>query len=153
MDATDLCFAGAAEQARLVAAGEVSSRELIEAALERIWQADPEVNAFRVVLAHRALTEADQADARRGAGDRRPLLGVPVAIKDDTDVAGEVTAWGSLSHGGPRERDADVVRALREAGAVVLGKTHVPELTIFPFTESLAFGATRNPWSLDHTPG
>jgi amidase len=153
MDATDLCFAGAAEQARLVAAGEVSSRELVEASLERIWQADPEVNAFRVVLAHRALTEADQADARRGAGDRRPLLGVPVAIKDDTDVAGEVTAWGSLSHGGPRERDADVVRALREAGAVVIGKTHVPELTIFPFTESLAFGATRNPWSLDHTPG
>jgi amidase len=97
--------------------------------------------------------EADQADARRGAGDRRPLLGVPVAIKDDTDVAGEVTAWGSLSHGGPRERDADVVRALREAGAIVIGKTHVPELTIFPFTESLAFGATRNPWSLDHTPG
>jgi amidase len=153
MDATDLCFAGAAEQARLVAAGEVSARELVEASLERIWQTDPDLNAFRVVLAHRALTEADQADARRGAGDRRPLLGVPVAIKDDTDVAGEVTAWGSLSHGGPKERDADVVRALREAGAIVIGKTHVPELTIFPFTESLAFGATRNPWSLDHTPG
>ncbi len=153
MDATDLCFAGAAEQARLVAAGEVSARELVEAALERIWQADPELNAFRVVLAHRALTEADQADARRGAGDRRPLLGVPVAIKDDTDVAGEVTAFGSLAHGGPRQRDADVVRALREAGAIVIGKTHVPELTMFPFTESLAFGATRNPWSLDHTTG
>jgi amidase len=102
MDATDLCFAGAAEQARLVAAGEVSARELVDASLERIWQADPELHAFRVVLAHRALTEADQAGARRGAGDRRPLLGVPVAIKDDTDVAGEVTAWGSLSHGGPR---------------------------------------------------
>jgi amidase len=153
MDATDLCFAGAAEQARLVAAGEVSARELVEASLERIWQTDPDLNAFRVVLAHRALTEADQADARRGAGDRRPLLGVPVAIKDDADVAGEVTAWGSLSHGGPKERDADVVRALRGAGAIVIGKTHVPELTIFPFTESLAFGATRNPWSLDHTPG
>jgi amidase len=153
MDATDLCFAGAAEQARLVAAGEVSARELVEASLERIWQVDPELNAFRVVLAHRALTEADQADARRGAGDRRPLLGVPVAIKDDTDVAGEVTAFGSLAHGGPQQRDADVVRALREAGAIIIGKTHVPELTIFPFTESLAFGATRNPWSLDHTPG
>jgi amidase len=153
MDATDLCFAGAAEQARLVAAGEVSARELVEASLERIWQTDPDLNAFRVVLAHRALTEADQADARRGAGDRRPLLGVPVAIKDDADVAGEVTAWGSLSHGGPKERDSDVVRALRGAGAIVIGKTHVPELTIFPFTESLAFGATRNPWSLDHTPG
>jgi amidase len=153
MDATDLCFAGAAEQARLVAAGDVSARELVDATLERIWQVDPELNAFRVVLAHRALTEADQADARRGAGDRRPLLGVPVAIKDDADVAGEVTAWGSLAHGGPQQRDSDVVRALREAGAIVIGKTHVPELTIFPFTESLAFGATRNPWSLDHTPG
>jgi amidase len=153
MDATDLCFAGAAEQARLVAAGEVSARELVEASLERIWRLDPDLNAFRVVFTERALAEADQADARRGAGDRRPLLGVPVAIKDDADVAGEITAWGSLSHGGPRERDADVVRALRGAGAVVIGKTHVPELTIFPFTESLAFGATRNPWSLDHTPG
>jgi amidase len=153
MDATELCFAGAAEQARLVAAGEVSARELVEASLERIWQVDPELNAFRVVLAHRALTEADQADARRGAGDRRPLLGVPVAIKDDTDVAGEVTAWGSLAHGGPVARDADVVRALREAGAIVIGKTNVPELMMFSFTESLAFGATRNPWSLDHTPG
>jgi amidase len=153
MDATDLCFAGAAEQARLVAAGEVSARELVEASLERIWQVDPDLNAFRVVLAHRALTEADQADARRGAGDRRPLLGVPVAIKDDTDVAGEVTAFGSLGHGEAPTRDADVVRALREAGAIVLGKTNVPELTMFPFTESLGYGATRNPWSLDHTPG
>jgi amidase len=153
MDATDLCFAGAAEQARLVAAGEVSARELVEAVLARIERVDPALNAFRVVFAERALIEADQAGARRGAGDTRPLLGVPIAIKDDTDVAGEVTAFGSLAHGGPPARDADVVRALREAGAIVVGKTHVPELTMFPFTESLAFGATRNPWSLDHTPG
>jgi amidase len=153
MDATDLCFAGAAEQARLVAAGDVSSRELVEAVLARIDRLDPTLNAFRVVFAERALTEADQADARRGAGDRRPLLGVPVAIKDDTDVAGEVTAMGSLATNGPAPRDAAVVHALREAGAIVVGKTHVSELTIWPFTETLAFGATRNPWSLDHTPG
>jgi amidase len=153
MDATELCFAGAAEQARLVAAGEVSARELVTASLERIERLDPVLNAFRVVFAERALTEADQADARRGAGDRRPLLGVPVAVKDDADVAGEVTAWGSLANGDRRPRDSDVVRALREAGAIVVGKTNVPELTIWPFTESLAFGATRNPWSLDHTPG
>ena len=153
MDATDLCFAGAAEQARLVAAGEVSSRELVEAVLARIERLDPVLNAFRVVFGERALTEAAQADARRGAGDARPLLGVPVAIKDDADVAGEVTAFGSLGHGAAPTRDAEVVRALREAGAIVVGKTNVPELTMFPFTESLAFGATRNPWSLDHTPG
>jgi amidase len=153
MDATDLCFAGAAEQARLVAAGEVSSRELVAAVLARIERVDPALNAFRVVFAERALTEADQADARRGAGAARPLLGVPVAIKDDTDVAGEITAFGSLGYGDAPARDADIVRALREAGAIVVGKTNVPELTMFPYTESLGYGATRNPWSLDHTPG
>jgi amidase len=153
MDATDVCFAGAAEQARLVADGEVSARELVEAVLARIERVDPTLNAFRVVFAERALTEADQADARRGAGATRPLLGVPVAIKDDADVAGEITAYGSLAHGDAAARDSDVVRALREAGAIVVGKTHVPELMMFPYTESLGFGATRNPWSLDHSPG
>ena len=153
MDATDLCFAGAAEQARLVAAGEVSARELVEATLQRIERLNPTINAFRVVFAARALIESHQADARRGAGGSRPLLGVPVAIKDSIDVAGEVTAHGSLAHGGPAQSDADVVRGLREAGAIVVGKTNVPELTVWPFTETLAFGATRNPWSLEHTPG
>jgi amidase len=153
MDATDLCFAGAAEQARLVASGEVSARELVEATLQRIEQLNPTINAFRVVFAARALIEAHQADARHGAGGHRPLLGVPVAVKDSIDVAGEITAYGTLAHGGPADSDADVVRALREAGAIVVGKTNVPELAYWPFTETLAFGATRNPWSLDHTPG
>jgi amidase len=153
MDATDLCFAGAAEQARLVSSGEVSARELVEATLQRIERLNPTLNAYRVVFAARALIEAHQADARHGAGGHRPLLGVPVAVKDSIDVAGEVTAYGSLAHGGPADSDADVVRALREAGAIVVGKTNVPELAVWPFTETLAFGATRNPWSLDHTPG
>jgi amidase len=153
MDAIDLCFAGAAEQARLVSSGEVSARELVEATLQRIERLNPILNAFRVVFAARALIEAHQADARHGAGGHRPLLGVPVAVKDSIDVAGEVTGYGSLAHGGPAESDADVVRALRDAGAIVVGKTNVPELTVWPFTETLAFGATRNPWSLDHTPG
>ena len=88
MDATDLAYAGAARQARLIAAGEVSAREVVRATLDRIDRLDPQLNAYRVVFAERALAEADQADARRRAGDSRPLLGVPVAIKDDTDVAG-----------------------------------------------------------------
>lgn len=153
MDATELAFAGAARQARLVASGEVSSRELVEAVLARIARLDPVLNAFRVVYADRALLEADQADARRRAGEKRALLGVPVAVKDDVDLAGDVTAWGTAAHGGPAARDADVVARLRTAGAVVVGKTNVPELTIWPFTESLTFGATRNPWALDRTPG
>src|SRR4029077_8824977 len=101
MDATELAFAGIARQAALIAAGEISSRELVELYLERIGRLDPRLNAFRVVLAERALLEADQADARRGAGGERPLLGVPIAVKDDIDVAGEVTALGTNAHGGP----------------------------------------------------
>jgi amidase len=153
MDAADLAFAGAARQAALVRAREVSARELTELYLERISRLDPQLNAYRVVFAERALAEADQADARAKAGDTRPLLGVPVAIKDDVDVAGEATALGSDAHDGPVRADAEVVRRLRAAGAVILGKTHVPELTITPWTESPTFGVTRNPWDLQRTPG
>ena len=154
MDATTLAYAGAAEQARLIRAGEVTSRELVEATLARIALIDPMLNAYRVVLGERALAEADQADARHGAGDAsRPLLGVPVAIKDDVDVAGEATAWGTAAHAGPVARDAEVIRRLRAAGAVIVGKTLVPEMTMLPATDTTTFGSSRNPWSLDRTPG
>jgi amidase len=153
MDASEIAFAGIARQAELIAAGEISSRELVELYLERIARAQPRLNAFRVVLGERALLEAAQADARRGAGASRPLLGVPIAVKDDIDVAGEPTALGTNAHGGPVAADAEVVRRLREAGAVVIGKTNVPELCIWPFTETATFGATRNPWDLQRAPG
>src|SRR5258708_186703 len=153
MDATELAFAGIARQAELIAAGEVSARELVELYLDRIERIDPQLNAFRVVLAERALTEADQAQARVGGGDRRPLLGVPIAIKDAADVAGEATMRGSAAQGPPAEADAEVVRRLRAAGAIVIGKTNVSELLIFPFTETDRFGATRNPWDVGRTPG
>jgi amidase len=153
MDSTELAFAGISTQAQLIAKGELSSRELVELYLKRIERFDPQLGAFRVVFAERALLEAQQADARRGAGEERPLLGVPVAVKDDIDVAGEVTALGTNAHGEPAAEDAEVVRRLREAGAVVIGKTNVPELCIWPFTETPTFGATRNPWDLQRTPG
>ena len=153
MDATDLCFAGAAEQARLVAAGEVTARELIDATLARIAALQPKLNAFSVVLAERARIEADQADARRRAGETRPLLGVPVAIKDDVDVAGTPTAWGTAAHAGPKDADAEVVRRLRAAGAVIVGKTLTPELMMLPATDTTTYGAARNPWDLSRTPG
>jgi amidase len=154
MDATALALAGAAEQARLIAAGEVSSREVVEATLARISRVNPALNAYRVVMGERALAEAAQADARRGAGDAsRPLLGVPVAIKDDVDVQGEATAWGTAAHAGVVARDAEVVRRLRGAGAVIVGKTLVPELTMLPATDTTTFGSVRNPWDLTRTPG
>ncbi|HET6505828.1 MAG TPA: amidase [Baekduia sp.] len=154
MDATTLALAGAAEQARLIRDGEASAREVVEATLARIDRLNPTLNAYRAVLAERALLDADQADARRGAGDAtRPLLGVPVAIKDDVDVAGEATAWGTAAHAGPVARDAEVVARLRAAGAIVVGKTLVPELTMLPATDTTTFGSARNPYDLNRTPG
>lgn len=154
MDFSELAFAGISAQARLIASGEVSSRELVELYLNRIERYNPQLNAFRAVFAERALLEADQADARRRAGGERPLLGVPIAVKEDIDVAGEITAMGTNAHGERRaEADAEVVRRLRDAGAILIGKTNVPELCIWPFTETPTFGATRNPWDLQRTPG
>ncbi|HEX3909844.1 MAG TPA: amidase [Solirubrobacteraceae bacterium] len=153
MDATEIAFAGIARQADLIASGELSSRELVELYLRRIERAESRLNAFRVVLGERALLEADQADARRGAGGDRPLLGVPIAVKDDIDVAGELTALGTNAVDVPAPADAEVVRRLRAAGAVIIGKTNVPELCLWPFTETATFGATRNPWDPQRAPG
>src|SRR4051794_35891198 len=149
MDAAGLVFAGVARQAEMVAAGEISPRDLVEASLERIERLDPRLNAFRVVFADQARAEADAL----GDPDGRPLYGVPVAIKDDQDVAGEPTCFGTNVITQPAAADSEIVRRLRAAGAIVIGKTNVPELTIWPWTESDAFGVTRNPWDATRTPG
>ncbi|MER5305084.1 amidase [Streptomyces lasiicapitis] len=145
--------AGLAETARALADGEVSARELTERALARIEAAQPVLNAFRVIRAEAALAEADAADRELAVGGRKPLLGVPVAVKDDTDVAGEPTAFGCPGDFPPKAEDAEAVRRLRAAGAVIVGKTNTCELGQWPFTEGPAFGDTRNPWHTGHTPG
>jgi amidase len=153
MDAAALAFTGVARQAELVRAGEVSPRELVEVYLERIDRLDPQLNTFRSVYRERALIEAEQAAARLRGREERPLLGVPVAIKDNTDVAGDVTTHGTNAYGEPAREDAEVVKRVRAAGAILLGKTHVPPLCALPCTESATWGITRNPWDLNHTPG
>lgn len=137
----------------MLAEGELTAPELLEVYLDRIARLDSELRCYRVVLADTARYEAAVAQERLDAGERLPLLGVPVAVKDDVDVAGEVTAYGSGGHGPAVTDDSEMVRRLRAAGAVILGKTNVPELMMFPYTESLTFGATRNPWNLTRTPG
>ena len=98
MDRDELAFAGVARQAELIRSGEVTSRELVILYLERIERLNPQLNAFRKVMDERALVDAQQADGRRGAGDERPLLGVPIAVKDVEDVTGEVTTWGTAAN-------------------------------------------------------
>ena len=152
MDATTLAFAGAAEQARLIRAGEVSSREVVEATLARI-AASTRRSTPTASCSPSARCRGRPGRRAQGRRDARPLLGVPVAIKDDVDVAGEATAWGTAAHAGPVARDAEVVRRLRAAGAIIIGKTLVPELTMLPATDTTTFGSARNPWDLSRTPG
>jgi amidase len=149
---TDVAFAGAARQAEMVRAGAVSPTELVRLCLDRIERLDPELNAFRKVFAEKALLEAEQAEARLRAGEERPLLGVPIAIKDETDVAGEVNTHGTDGYTEPAREDSEMVRRLREAGAIVLGLTLLPEVAICGFTESATYGVTRNPWNPQRTP-
>jgi amidase len=155
MPATDeeVAYAGAARIAELVRAKEVSPSELVEIYLDRISRIEPTLNAYRVVLAEQARADAKRAEDRLAAGEQAPLLGVPLAIKDNVDYTGEITAHGTAAYGAPAQRDSHVVRRLREAGAVILGKTNLPELAIFGFTESPTWGDTRNPWDPSRTPG
>ncbi len=144
---TDLAFAGPAALAGLVRDGQVHPRELVELYLRRIESLDPRLNAFRVVLGEQALADADRVN-RTG-----PLAGVPFAVKDEMELAGQVTGRGTRSHGPPAGADHELVSRLRAAGGIPVGITAPPELCIFPWTASRANGITRNPWDPTRTPG
>ncbi len=138
--------------AEAIRSGDVSSSELVERSLAVIEERDGEVNAFTVVLAEQARSAAREADARRG--EDLPLLGVPVSVKDHIWLAGAPATNGSraLADFVP-DVDAVPVARLRAAGAVVVGKTNNPEFCYRGYTDNDVFGLTRNPWSLDRTPG
>jgi amidase len=142
----------AVEIAAEVRAGTLTARRAVEEALDRIEESQRLTNAWQVVRREAALAEADAVDGR---ADRfaLPLAGVPVAIKDNVPVAGEPMRDGSAgSDPAPQERNHEVVKRLRAAGAVVVGLTRVPELCIWGATDSV-FGITRNPWDPQRTPG
>jgi len=139
--------------AAAVRARDLSPAEVVEAHLERIAALDDRVHAFQLVRADEVRAEALALGERPDLAEL-PLAGVPVAIKDNVDLAGAPTRNGSAAtRAEAAAADGEPVRRLREAGAMLVGKTTVPELCLWPFTESQAFGATRNPWNLDHTPG
>jgi len=148
-DVTALLRRPAFELADLVRSGQISSRQLVEATLGQI-EAKKALNAFTFVDAEGALAAADAIKP----GDPRPFAGVPIAIKELNAVAGQQFTNASDIFGDYRvPYDSYVVRHIREAGFVLVGRTNAPEFGIVPVTEPRRFGATRNPWNLDHTSG
>jgi amidase len=136
-----------------VRAGRATPAEVLEEHLERIAALDGRLGAFRLLRTDEVRAEAKALEDRADLAGL-PLAGVPVAIKDNVDVAGAPTRNGSAATSPePAAADDELIRRLREAGALLVGKTNVPELCLWPFTESEACGVSRNPWSLDHTPG
>jgi len=152
----DFRTASVVDLAARVRSGSLTAAELVDHALARIDAVNPTVNAFVAVDGDRARAAAEAVDATvASGGDPGPLAGIPLGVKDLEDAAGYVTTHGSVAHADrpPATADSELVARLVAAGCVVVGKTNTPELGWKPDTENLLFGATRNPWNLDHTPG
>ncbi len=147
---SELLFKPASELATLIHTGQISSAELVGAALERIEALQPTINAFAHIDAEGAMAAAESVSA----DDPRPFAGVPIAVKDTAPVAGMPYTMGSDLFGDfVPGHDAFLVRRLREAGFVIVGKTSMPEFGILPVSEPRRFGPVRNPWDTDRTPG
>ena len=151
-DLTDLTLAEASARIR---ARSVTPTQLTEACLERIASYNPKLNAFITVMRDEALREARDLEAEQRAGKfRSPLHGIPVALKDNIDTAGvRTTAASAVFDERVPEQDAEVTRRLKEAGAVLIGKTNLHEFAMGGTSATSYFGPVRNPWSLDRSPG
>ena len=154
-DPGELTWCGAAALARRIAAGEVSAREAVEAYLGRIDEVNPRLNALVVSRGVEALAEADAADARRGRGEQLGLLhGVPVTVKESFDLAGTPTTAGLAARAAHRARvDSVAVRRLRQAGAIILGKTNLAQALLYNETDNPLHGLTLHPTRRDRSPG
>ena len=147
----DLAFFPATEQAQLVREGKVTSVELVELYLGRIETLESELNSFVTIRAEEALADARASD---GSDGDAPFRGVPIAIKDLTATAGIRTTYSCRAFADyVPDFDTAVVRRLRDAGFVIVGKTNTPEFGTLAFTESELNGSTRNPWNPSLTPG
>ncbi len=134
--------------------GQISPTEATQEALRRIDSLNPRLNAFVTVSSELALAQAADSESRLRRGEGGSLEGVPFAVKDNTAVAGFPTTRGSwASPPDPETADAEVIGRLRRAGAIIVGKTNLPELGAIPVTEGERLGACRNPWDLRLSPG
>ena len=155
MSNTNLTHQSAAALARAIREREVSSVEVVQAHLDRIEAVNPALNAVVALCAERALSEARDADDAIARGDALgPLHGVPMTVKDSHDTEGVVSTGGTLGRRGfVPDADAAAVARMRAAGAIVLGKTNTPELTLSFETDNLVYGRTNNPYDVSRTPG
>lgn len=152
---TDLFQLSASEMARQIAAGTLTSAELIDAHILRIEAVNPRINAVVVPLFAQASAQAAAADEARRRGETLgPLHGVPVTIKECFHVAGTPATEG-VGHFADELMSADgpLVERLRRAGAIVLGKSNVPQLMLIHETENPVYGRTNNPWNPERSPG
>ena len=145
----------ASEIAQHIKAGDLSACEAVEAHIARIEAVNPKINALVVPLFEQARQAADAADAAQRRGEALgPLHGVPITIKEQFLVKDTATTFGLVSHKHHRATaDGPLVKRLRDAGAIVLGKTNVSQLLIYIEADNELYGRTNNPWNLDRTPG
>jgi amidase len=153
-DQTESAYRSAGNLVQALASREISSRELVDGAIARIEALDPKINAVVVRDFNRARAAADAADAALARGERRPLLGVPMTVKEHFNIAGLPTTWGFPKFKDWRpDFDALAVQRLKASGAIILGKTNVPLNLADWQSYSEVYGATNNPWDLGRTPG
>ena len=151
---SEIMFAFATCQARLIARGDISPVELVGGYLERIERLDPQINSFVTVIGEQALEDARRAQRALGHHDLPPFHGVPITIKDLTETAGVRTTASTKAFADKiGEVDASSVRRIKEAGFIILGKTNTPELGTLCVMESELNGVCRNPWDPSRTPG
>jgi Asp-tRNA(Asn)/Glu-tRNA(Gln) amidotransferase A subunit family amidase len=145
----------ATELACLITAGELSATEVVETHIHRIEQVNSKLNAVVVPLFEQARTEAKKADSARLRGEALgPLHGVPITVKECFDIAGVVSSLGVATWKDHIATEDDpLVARLRQAGAIILGKTNVPQLMLFNETDNPVYGRTNNPWDLRRSPG